>query len=113
MKCTCFDTANRPPGSVHNCLVHGIIGPFAPIPRGAFDNQEGGSHYKDMRLQPIEFIIANDLDWFQGNIVKYVCRHKLKGKEEDLKKVIHYAQLALEHHYKVKSKIEYGSKDAS
>ena len=60
------------------------------------DDQVGGSHYKDMVLQPIEFILANDLGFCEGNIVKYVCRYRNKGGSEDLKKVIHYAQLLLE-----------------
>lgn len=59
------------------------------------DKQEGGSHYKDCKIQPIEFIHANSLDFFQGNIVKYAARHKTKNGVEDLKKVIHYAELAI------------------
>lgn len=68
----------------------------------ALDIQTGGSHYKDMAIQPIEFIHANGLDFFQGNIVKYATRHKVKNGAEDLRKVIHYAQLALELQYGVK-----------
>jgi len=58
--------------------------------------QIGGSHYKTMKIQPIEFIMANDLDFCQGNIVKYTCRYKQKGGVEDLNKVIHYARLLIE-----------------
>lgn len=68
----------------------------------ALDIQTGGSHYKDCAIQPIEFIHANGLDFFQGNIVKYAVRHKTKNGAEDLRKVIHYAQLALELQYGVK-----------
>lgn len=68
----------------------------------ALDTQEGGSHYKDCAIQPIEFIHANGLDFFQGNIVKYAARHKAKNGAQDLKKVIHYAQLALELQYGIK-----------
>lgn len=67
----------------------------------ALEIQAGGSHYKDMAIQPIEFIHANGLDFFQGNIVKYATRHKAKNGAEDLRKVIHYAQLALELQYGV------------
>lgn len=69
----------------------------------ALTQQEGGSHYKDCKIQPIEYIHANSLDFFQGNIVKYVTRHKSKNGAEDLRKVIHYAQLALELQYGEKS----------
>ena len=68
----------------------------------ALDIQAGGHHYKDCAIQPIEFIHANGLDFFQGNIVKYATRHKAKNGAEDLRKVIHYAQLALELQYGVK-----------
>lgn len=64
------------------------------------DTQVGGTHYKDCKIQPIEFIVANDLDFMQGNVVKYITRHKAKNGVEDLKKVIHYAQLA--------AKLQYG-----
>lgn len=69
----------------------------------ALDIQAGGHHYKDCAIQPIEFIHANGLDFFQGNIVKYATRHKAKNGAEDLRKVIHYAQLALELQYGVKA----------
>lgn len=70
--------------------------------KSALDVQAGGDHYKSMKIQPIEFIHANGLDFFQGNMLKYLCRHKSKGGVDDLMKVIHYAQLALELQYGVK-----------
>jgi hypothetical protein len=68
----------------------------------ALDKQISGNHYKDMPIQPIEFITKNKLDWYQGNIVKYASRHHSKGGADDLRKVIHYAELALEAQYGVK-----------
>jgi len=65
----------------------------------ALDTQHGGSHYAKMKIQPIEFIHANNLDFFQGNIIKYAARHKDKNGSDDLRKVIHYCQLALELQY--------------
>lgn len=65
----------------------------------ALQTQQGGTHYKGLKIQPIEYIHANDLDFFQGNIVKYATRHKDKNGAEDLRKVIHYAQLAIELQY--------------
>jgi hypothetical protein len=58
--------------------------------------QVGGSHYKTMKIQPIEFILANELPFCEGNVVKYICRYKQKGGVEDLNKVIHYARLLIE-----------------
>lgn len=69
------------------------------IVESALRTQQGGTHYKDLKIQPIEYIHANCLDFFQGNIVKYATRHKDKNGAEDLRKVIHYAQLAIELQY--------------
>jgi len=70
-----------------------------PETGSALQVQQGGDHYKKLAIQPIEYIHANNLDFFQGNIVKYTTRHKAKNGAEDLRKVIHYAQLALELQY--------------
>ena len=59
------------------------------------DKQIGGSHYKKFKIQPYEFISKNNLSFFQGNVVKYVCRYQRKGGTEDIKKIIHYCQLEL------------------
>lgn len=65
----------------------------------ALDTQAGGSHYKNLAIQPVEYIQANGLDYLQGNIVKYITRHKTKNGAEDIKKAIHYCQLILELEY--------------
>ena len=59
------------------------------------DKQIGGSHYKDnFVIQPYEFISKNDLYFFQGNVIKYVCRYLFKGTAiQDLDKIIHYCEL--------------------
>jgi hypothetical protein len=55
--------------------------------------QIGGNHYKNFTIQPYEFISKNDLSFFQGNVVKYVCRYLNKNGIEDLDKIIHYCEL--------------------
>ena len=65
----------------------------------ATSKQVGGNHYKDCKIMPIEYIHKNNLDFLEGNVVKYITRHKLKGGKEDIKKVIHYAELILELKY--------------
>jgi hypothetical protein len=62
----------------------------------AFDTQVGGEHYKNMAIQPVEFITKNNLSFCAGNVVKYVCRHHAKGGPHDLDKAIHYLQLERE-----------------
>jgi len=57
--------------------------------------QVGGNHYTKFPIQPYEFISKNDLSFFQGNVVKYVCRYQRKGGVEDLKKIVHYCQLEM------------------
>lgn len=58
--------------------------------------QIGGNHYKDFQMQPITLIIKAKCDFIQGCIIKYISRYKLKNGEEDVKKCIHYAELAIE-----------------
>jgi len=59
------------------------------------ERQVGGNHYKEFRIQPYEFISKNNLSFFQGNVVKYVCRYLSKNKIEDLQKIIHYCELEI------------------
>ena len=59
------------------------------------ERQVGGSHYKSFHIQPYEFISKNNLSFFQGNVVKYVCRYLSKNKIEDLEKIIHYCELEI------------------
>ena len=61
--------------------------------------EKGGSHYKTFEIQPSKFINKNKLQFAEGNVVKYVCRHKIKGKKEDIKKAMHYLQMILERDY--------------
>lgn len=68
---------------------------------GALDHQEGGSHYK-MPIQPIAFVHANNIPFIEGNVIKYVCRHKFKNGAQDIKKAIHYLNLLLELEYQEK-----------
>lgn len=72
---------------------------YDPFNQSVLSVQEGGDHYKKCGIQPIEYIHANGLDYFQGNVVKYVTRHKDKNGKEDIKKAIHYLNLILEMQY--------------
>lgn len=61
-----------------------------------FDKQIGGSHYKNMPIQPIEFIMKNNLGFCEGNIIKYICRYKEKNGLQDLEKAKHYIEMLIE-----------------
>ena len=57
------------------------------------------SHYEAMIIQPIEYILANELDFCSGNIIKYASRWQKKGDPEgDLLKIIDYAKILLKQH---------------
>lgn len=65
----------------------------------ATNKQVGGDHYKKSKIQPIEYIHANGLDFFQGNIVKYITRFRHKNGKQDLEKIKHYCDLLIELEY--------------
>lgn len=57
--------------------------------------QIGGNHYNNKKIQPIDYILENNLPYCEGNVVKYVTRHKEKNGAEDIKKAIHYLRFIL------------------
>jgi len=69
----------------------------------ALDKQVSGNHYKDKGIQPIVYIRANNLGFCEGNVIKYVTRHKDKNGAADIKKAIHYLELLLELEYQDKT----------
>ena len=62
----------------------------------ALDVQVGGAHYKSMAIQPVEFIHANSIGYFEGNVIKYLCRWRAKNGVADLEKARHYIDLLIE-----------------
>lgn len=78
-------------------VVGGIVAPqCAPRPKPT-DNytiptqsklrtQVGGDHYAKMKIQPLEYILANDIPFSEGAVIKYVSRWRNKNGVEDLKK---------------------------
>lgn len=66
----------------------------------ANEKQVGGKHYKDMVIQPGEYIRANGIGWYEGNAIKYISRHKQKGERQDVEKAIHYLELLLDEYDK-------------
>lgn len=58
--------------------------------------QIGGNHYRDKPIQPWDYISANKLGYFEGNVVKYVTRYKERGGVVDLEKAKHYLQKLIE-----------------
>ena len=76
--------------------------------KSCLQEQQGGNHYQQGTIQPIEYIHANDLNFFEGNAIKYVTRNRRKKSAvEDLKKAIHYIQLQLKLMHGIDSRMEY------
>lgn len=65
-------------------------------PASPLTTQIGGNHYKDMPIQPIEYIIANNIPFAEGNVIKYVSRWRKKGGVADLKKARHMLDVIIE-----------------
>ena len=109
-KCSCVDDGDGCPIPDPACPLHGEA---KEMREGTYDyylrrmkeenalkKQVGGDHYKDCGIQPVEYIFQNKLDYFEGNVVKYITRHRKKGEgKKDVEKAIHYAQLILELYY--------------
>jgi hypothetical protein len=62
----------------------------------ALDIQVAGNHYKDLAIQPVEYIHANGIGYFEGNVIKYVSRWRAKNGIKDLEKAKHYIELLIE-----------------
>jgi len=61
--------------------------------------QVGGSHYQGFEIEPIDFIIKNNLDFPTGSVIKYILRHKDKGGKQDLEKAKHYIDFIIKRDY--------------
>lgn len=60
------------------------------------DTQVGGSHYKDMAIQPAEYVYRNGIGFLEGNVIKYVSRWRKKNGLEDLRKARHTLDLLIQ-----------------
>jgi len=61
--------------------------------------KKGEKHYKNGAIEPVEYILKNKMGYLEGNVIKYVTRHREKGKAQDIKKAIHYLEMILEAEY--------------
>ena len=102
-------TNPRPP--VVTTSEHEIIGwePMVKVPYRQFSlpgleqyespKQVGGDHYSKLKIQPVDYILQNNLGYLEGNVVKYVTRHLDKNGVQDIDKAIHYLEMIKEKHY--------------
>ena len=68
--------------------------------KNPYDKQIGGTHYQKFKIQQSKYVIENKLLYPEGWVIKYILRHRLKGKREDLKKAIHFIEMIIERDYK-------------
>ena len=61
--------------------------------------QVGGKHYIKYKIQPSRFVVENKLLYPEGCVIKYILRHRAKGKREDLQKAIHFIEMIMERDY--------------
>ena len=66
----------------------------------ATDHQVAGNHYQKLKIQPIEYILANEMQFCEGAIIKYISRWRDKGGIEDLRKIKHFCDFLIENEVK-------------
>ena len=64
-----------------------------------WDKQIGGQHYQKFKIQPSKFVVENELLYPEGCAIKYIVRHRMKGKRQDLEKAIHFIEMIIERDY--------------
>lgn len=63
----------------------------------AQSHQVGGDHYR-RAIQPWDIISEWELNFWEGNIQKYLLRHRFKNRKEDLEKARHYLDYLIENY---------------
>jgi len=75
------------------------VEPFSAPPRTSFDKPEDAvnhpGHYTKYKIQPVHFIMENDIPFWAGNVIKYVLRHGDKDGIQDLKKAQRYLEMQI------------------
>lgn len=103
------DTCATEPEPLSN-LLRSQLGPSTDEPKGICGTpytegkseakplglQIGGKHYKAMKIQPVEYIHANQIPFMEGSIIKYISRWRQKNGLQDLLKAKHFIDLLIE-----------------
>ena len=62
----------------------------------ANSKQVDGEHYKNKVIQPWDYIVANNMGFLEGSVIKYVSRYKEKNGLKDLEKAKHFIEKLIE-----------------
>ena len=92
----CLSSAARVHWKAMEQAPHPYDPQVASPPQPASKRQEGGSHYTDMAIQPMEYSMANNLDPMQHTAIKYISRFRSKAGIADLRKAIHTIEMLIE-----------------
>ena len=65
-------------------------------PESPLESQVGGDHYKQLVIQPVEYIHKNGIGYMEGCAIKYLTRWRNKGGVQDLEKAKHFIDLLIE-----------------
>lgn len=71
---------------------------------GECANAVNPKHYH-MEIEPIDFIERNKLGFCEGNVIKYVSRHRMKNGAEDIRKAIQYLSFILKYQYGIEDNL--------
>lgn len=92
----CYEQAHSPvdePIDLYGKVEHYMAN--ATPDADPLNKQVGGDHYKKLSIQPIEYIVENDIPYIEGNIIKYATRWRDKGGIKDLEKIKHYVDFLI------------------
>ena len=95
-KCTCGWMCTRAFQSLLDEAMDNHLKHYGKV---AATTQVGGSHYKDMAIQPAHFAYVNKIGYHEACAIKYLCRHGKKNGKQDLEKAIHFIQMLIEEQY--------------
>ena len=70
--------------------------------KSVWDKQHGGVHYQKYKIQPSKFVVENELLYPEGCAIKYIIRHRDKGKKQDILKAMHFLEMIIERDYGTK-----------
>lgn len=70
--------------------------PIEALTPSALNVQVAGDHYRTLKIQPIEYIHANNIPFAEGSAIKYLTRWRSKGGIKDLEKARHFIDLLIE-----------------
>ena len=77
----------------HYKPVKNVVSPLSP------------THYAKWKIEPVTFIMENDIPFCEGNVIKYTMRHRDKNGVQDINKAIRYLEMIKEHEYGIKSTV--------